>query len=64
MLLLLNLEKHPYGVEMINSFYKNWPDEINLTAFIENSSGIDDTVVKPKFLLKIFISKFLDIINL
>ena len=49
-----DLDKHSYGVEMINSFYKNWPDEINLTAFIENSSGIDDTVVKPKILVKDF----------
>ena len=30
-----NLNKHPYGVEMINSFFANWPDEITLTAFIE-----------------------------
>ena len=37
-----NLNKHPYGVEMINSFFANWPDEITLTAFIEKSSGLDD----------------------
>ena len=32
-----NLNKHPYGVEMINSFFANWPDEIKLTAFIETA---------------------------
>ena len=36
-----NLNKHPYGVEMINSFFANWPDNITLTAFIEKSSEIE-----------------------
>ena len=49
-----NLEKHPYGIEMINSFYKNWPDEITLTAFIENPSRMDDTAVKQKIHIKDF----------
>jgi len=47
-----NLEKHPYGVEMINSFFMNWPDEVTLTAFIENSSSIDDNLVKHKIIIK------------
>ena len=47
-----NLEKHPYGVEMINSFFVNWPDEISLTAFIENSSKINDSSVKHKIIVK------------
>ncbi len=47
-----NLKKHPYGVEMINSFFINWPDEITLTAFIENSSQIDDNLVKHKIIVK------------
>ena len=49
-----NLNKHPYGVEMINSFFANWPDEITLTAFIEKSSGLDDKAVKPKIIIKDF----------
>lgn len=49
-----NLQKHPYGVEMINSFYANWPDEVNLIAFIENSSAIDDKLVKHKIEVKEF----------
>ena len=49
-----NLEKHSFGIEMINSFFANWPDSINLTAFIENSSGVDDKAVKPKILVKDF----------
>lgn len=49
-----NLEKHTYGIEMINSFFANWPDEINLTTYIENSSGIDDSAVKPKIIVKDF----------
>ena len=31
-----NLNKHSYGVEMINSFFANWSNEVTLTAFIEN----------------------------
>ena len=49
-----NLNKHPYGVEMINSFFANWPDEITLTAFIEKSSKLDDRAVKPKIIIKDF----------
>ena len=49
-----HLPKHLYGVEMINSFYANWPNEISLTAFIENSSEIDDNAVKPKIIIKDF----------
>ena len=47
-----NLEKHPYGIEMINSFFLNWPDEIKLTAYIENSSTIDQSIVKKKIIVK------------
>ena len=49
-----NIQKHSFGVEMINSFFANWPDNINLTAFIENSSGVDDEAVKAKILVKDF----------
>lgn len=49
-----NIQKHGFGVEMINSFFANWPDDINLTAFIENSSGVDDKAVKGKILVKDF----------
>ena len=47
-----NLKKHPYGIDMINSFFVNWPDEIKLTAFVENSSMMDDTAVKHKIFIK------------
>ena len=46
-----NLKKHTYGIEMINSFFINWPDEIQLLAFVENSSSIDDSKVRYKILL-------------
>ena len=49
-----NIQKHSFGVEMINSFFANWPDGVSLTAFIENSFGIDDKAVKPKILVKDF----------
>ncbi len=49
-----NINKHPYGVEMINSFFANWPNEVTLTAFIENSSEIDDSAVKPKIIIQDF----------
>ena len=46
-----NLERHPYGIEMINSFFLNWPDEIQLFAFVENASPIDDSKVRSKIRL-------------
>jgi hypothetical protein len=49
-----HLPKHLYAVEMINSFFANWPNEVTLTAFIENSSKIDDSAVKPKIIIKDF----------
>jgi len=49
-----NLKKHPFGVEMINSFFLNWPNEIKLTAYIENSHLIDDSLVKNKIIIKEF----------
>ena len=49
-----NLEKHKYGIEMINSFFANWPDEIKLTAYIENASPIDNALVKNKIVIKEF----------
>ena len=59
-----NLNKHPYGVEMINSFFANWPNEVTLTAFIENSSEIDDSAVNLKLLSEISIKVFQSIKSL
>jgi len=47
-----NFKKHPYGLEMINSFFVNWPDEVKLTAFIENASLVDISLVKHKIIVK------------
>ena len=55
-----NLKKHPYGLEMINSFFVNWPDEIKLTAFIENATSIDDSLVKHKIVIKEYHQHILD----
>ena len=49
-----HLPKHLYAVDMINSFFANWPNEVTLTAFIENSSKIDNSAVKPKIIIKDF----------
>ena len=49
-----NLKKHPYGIEMVNSFFANWPDEVKLTAYIENADLIDDQLVKNKIIIKEF----------
>ena len=59
-----NLHKHPYGVEMINSFFANWPDNITLTAYVEESSELDDRAVKPKIIIKDFYTKIFIIIVL
>ena len=31
-----DLKKHPFGIDMVNSFDVNWPDEIELIIFLEN----------------------------
>jgi hypothetical protein len=45
---------------MINSFFVNWPDEIKLTAFIENATSIDDSLVKHKIVIKEYHQHILD----
>ena len=49
-----NLKKHPFGIEMIESFFLNWPEEVKLTAFIEGSESIDSSKVKHKIDVKEF----------
>lgn len=49
-----NFKKHPFGVEMIESFFLNWPEEVKLTAFIEGSDSIDSSKVKHKIDVKEF----------
>ena len=52
-----NLKKHPYGLEMINSFFVNCPDEVKLTAFIENASIMKKVLIYNYFIyypIKIF----------
>ena len=31
-----DLKKHPFGIDMVNSFDVNWPDDIELIIFLEN----------------------------
>ena len=49
-----NLSKQPFGLEMIESFYVNWPNNITLTAFIEGSNSIDSSKVSKKIKIKDF----------
>ena len=49
-----NLDKHPFGLEMIASFYVNWPDNIKLTAFIEGSGSLDSSKISKKINIKDF----------
>ena len=49
-----NIQKQPFGIEMIESFFLNWPEEIKLTAFIEGSKVIDSSKVKHKIVVKEF----------
>ena len=46
-----DFKKHPYGIEMVNSFFMNWPNEIQLLAFLENASSIDDSKVRKKIII-------------
>ena len=49
-----NLNKHPFGLDMIESFFLNWPDEVKLTAFIEGSNSVDTRNVSNKVIVKEF----------
>ena len=49
-----NLSKQPFGLEMIESFYVNWPDDVTLTAFIEGSNSIDSSKVSKKIKIRDF----------
>ena len=47
-----NLNIQPYGLELIESFYKFWPEDIILYVFLENGiDKIDDAKVKRKIKL-------------
>ena len=49
-----NLNKQPFGIEMIESFFINWPSSIKLTAFIEDSASIDSSKVRNKIEVREF----------
>lgn len=49
-----NLQKQSFGIEMIESFYLNWPDDVKLTSFIENADPINDKLVKDKIIIREF----------
>lgn len=49
-----NLNKHPFGLDMIESFFFNWPDDVKLTAFIEGSNAVDTKNVSNKIIVKEF----------
>ena len=38
-----NLKEQNYGIEMLESFYKFWPKDCCLYAFLEDYSNLDDT---------------------
>lgn len=43
-----NLKEQNYGIEMLESFYKFWPKDCCLYAFLEDYSNLDDTKVRKK----------------
>ena len=49
-----NLNKQPFGLEMIESFYFNWPNNVKLTAFVQNPNAIDTSKVSKKINVKDF----------
>ena len=49
-----NSKKQSFGIEMIESFFLNWPDNIKLTAYIEGSKSIDTTKVNHKIFIREF----------
>ena len=36
-----NLEKQPFGFEMLESYFKFWPDDCKMYAFLEEFSRLD-----------------------
>ncbi len=47
-----NSKKHPFAIEMLNSYLANWPDEIKLIAFIENAELLESKKFKHKLIIK------------
>ena len=50
----LTPKKHPFAIEMVNSFLANWPNEIKLIAFVENAELLDNKNFKDKLIIKDF----------
>ena len=43
-----NLKSQSYGIDMLESYFKFWPSDCILFAYLENSLNIDDEKVKDK----------------
>ena len=43
-----NLKSQSYGIDMLESYFKFWPNDCILFAYLENSLNIDDEKVKDK----------------
>ena len=47
-----DLKKHPFAIEMVNSFATNWPDEIKLLVYLENASLLTTNDFSKKIEIK------------
>lgn len=43
-----NLKKQPFGFEMLESYFKFWPDDCKMYAFLEEFSHLDSSKVQHK----------------
>ena len=43
-----DLKNQKYGIEMLESYYKFWPNSCLMYTFLENFSNLDDKKVKNK----------------
>ena len=49
-----DLKKHPFAIDMVNSFDANWPENINLIIYLENSHLLSDQKKSKRLIIKDF----------
>lgn len=49
-----DLKKHPFAIDMVNSFDVNWPENIKLIVYLENSHLILDQNINERLIIKDF----------
>ena len=49
-----DLKKHPFAIDMVNSFDANWPQNIELIVYLENSNLLSNQKISKRLIIRNF----------